>query len=336
MSRLKEQIIKYQLTAFFTFTYLFTWLLFLPVILTGDQQIYGIFALIGLFVPALLNIFISRILGPTPITKEKIKWRITFLVVWIISTIAFTLNIITTSELESPFAIVIYALVALLPAYVFSSAFSKFPGVRKSLSSLVKPKGNFGYYLFALFMAPAIKLISVPISNTIGLELISVPDNPGGIQLVLLILALFFYGFLFTGGLNEEVGWTGFALPRLQKLYSPINASIILWFFWILWHLPLQIGGLWNPELEFFIRALIGTFFARFILTWLFNKSKGGILPAMILHVSANVSFEILPNSDVSMVLEAIIAIVIITKSKMWEKLPDDSQAVFRMIKETA
>jgi hypothetical protein len=202
MPTLKEQIKKYQLTAFFSFTYFFTWLLFLPVILTGDQQVYGILALIGLFCPALLNIFISRILEPVPIAKEKIKWRITFLLVWIISTIAFTLNIIATSELESPFAIVIYAIVALLPAYVVSSAFSKFPGIRKSLSSIVKPKGHLGYYLFALLMAPAIKLISVPISNIIGLDIISAPDNPDGMQLLVLILALFFYGFLFTGGLN--------------------------------------------------------------------------------------------------------------------------------------
>jgi membrane protease YdiL (CAAX protease family) len=284
----------------------------------------------------LLNIFISRILEPVPIAKEKIKWRITFLLVWIISTIAFTLNIIATSELESPFAIVIYAIVALLPAYVVSSAFSKFPGIRKSLSSIVKPKGHLGYYLFALLMAPAIKLISVPISNIIGLDIISAPDNPDGMQLLVLILALFFYGFLFTGGLNEEVGWTGFALPRLQKLYPPFTSSIILWFFWILWHMPLQIVGFWNPELEFFIRALIGTFFARFILTWLFNKTKGGILPAMILHVSANVSFAVLPNSDVSMVLEAILAIIIIIKSRMWKKLPYDNPAVFRMSEETA
>ena len=336
MKTLKALILKHQLTTFFSFTYLFSWLLFLPIILTKDQQAYGIFALIGLFCPALVNIFISRILDPVPIAKEKIKWRITFLVVWIIATLAFTLNVITTSKLESPFAIVIFAIVALLPAYVVSSAFSKFPGVRKSLSSIVKPKGHFGYYLFAFLMAPAIKLVSVPISNIIGLELISVPDNPGGIQLLLLILTLFFYGFLFAGGLNEEIGWTGFALPRLQKLYSPFTSSIILWFFWILWHIPMQIGGFWNPELEFFIRALIGTFFARFILTWLFNRTKGGILPAMILHVSANVSFAVLPNSDVAMILEAILAVVIIIKSRMWEKLPDDSPAVFRMIKNNA
>lgn len=336
MSMLKEQIKKYQLTAFYTFTFLFTWLLILPVLLTGDQQLYGIFALIGLFGPALLNIFISRIIEPVPIVKEKIKWRFTFLVVWIIATIAFTLNIITTSKLESPFAIVIYAIVALLPAYMVSSAFSKYPGVRKSLSSLVKPKGHFGYYLFALLMAPVIKLLSEPVSSLVGFGVISAPDHPGGIQLIVLILTSFLYIFLFAGGINEEVGWTGFALPRLQRLFSPFTASILLWFFWILWHIPFQIGGFWNSELKSFISAFIGTFFARFIFTWLFNKTEGGILPAMLLHVSANVSFMVLPNTYVSMIIEAILAIVIIIRSRMWEKLPDDSKAVFRMIKDTA
>jgi len=204
MRKIKEIITTYQLSSFFALTYLFTWLLILPVLLTGDQQDFGIFALIGLFGPALINIFNSRMIEPVPITKEKIKWRITFLVVWIVATAAFTINVNSTSKLESPFAIVIYAFIALLPAYVFSSAFSKFPGVRKCLSPLVKPKGHFGYYLFALLMVPVIKLISYAISKTAGIGIISVPDLSGGVfSLIGLILASFFYEFLFAGGLNE-------------------------------------------------------------------------------------------------------------------------------------
>ena len=88
--------------------------------------------------------------------------------------------------------------------------------------------------------------------------------------------------------------------------------------------------------MEFFIRALIGTFFARFILTWLYNKTKGGILPAILLHVSANVSFMVLPSTNVSMILEAILAIFIIVRSKMWVKLPGNDPAVFRVIEESA
>jgi membrane protease YdiL (CAAX protease family) len=336
MSKLKERIKKYQLTTFFIFTYLFTWLFILPVLLTGDQQLFGIFALVGLFCPALVNIIISRIIDRTPSEETGKGKRFTFLVAWIISTVVFTLNVTTTSEIESPFAIIIFSIIAILPALVFASAFSKFKAVSQSLISLVKPKGHYGYYLFALLMAPTIKLISVPVSNLLGFGVISEPDQSGGIlQLIGIIVISFSYGFLFAGGVNEEVGWTGFALPRLQSLYSPFTASIILWFFWILWHIPMQMGGYWNPELDAFIRALIGTFFARFILTWLFNKTRGGILPAMILHVSANVSFAVLPVTYVAMIFEALLAIYFIFKSRMWKKLPDDSPAVFRMIVET-
>jgi membrane protease YdiL (CAAX protease family) len=334
MFRLKERIKKYQLTAFFILTYLFTWLLILPVILTKDQQLFGILALVGIFCPALVNIIISRIIDRTASEESVKRKRFTFLIAWIISTVVFTLNVTTTSELESPFAIVVFAILAILPALVFASAFSKFKAVSKSIISLVKPKGHFGYYLFALLMAPAIKLISIPVSNFLGFDFISEPDQSGGImQLIGIIVILFSYGFLFAGGVNEEVGWTGFALPRLQKLYSPFTASIMLWFFWILWHIPMQIGGFWNPELEAFIRALFGTFFARFILTWLFNKTGGGILPAMILHVSANVSFAVIPVTYVAMIFEALLAIYFIFKSRMWMKLPDDNPAVFRMLK---
>jgi membrane protease YdiL (CAAX protease family) len=305
-------------------------LLILPYLATGDEQIFGILVLVGIFGPAFINIIISRIIEPVPSGNTRKKKRITFLVTWIIATVIFTFNVKTTSEIESPVAIVFYAIVGLLPAFVLASVFSKFPGVRKSLSSLLKPKGNVGWYLFALLFAPVIKLVSIPITNQLGLEVISEPDQVSGLlQVVGLIAVSFMYGFVFTGGLNEETGWTGFALPRLQFRYNPFMASILLWFFWILWHMPMQIAGFWNPELHSFIRALIGTFFARFIFTWLYNKTKGSILPAIMLHASANVSFAFLPVTHVHMILEALIAVFIIFWARMWKKLPAESQAIY-------
>jgi len=293
--------------------------------------------LIALFGPAIITIIISRIIAPVPSGETRKKKRITFLVVWIIATVIFTFHVKTSSGIASPVAIIFFAIISLLPAFIFASAFSKFPGVRKSLSSLVKPKGHVRWYLFALLYVPVIKLVSALITNQLGLAAISEPDKVGGLlQLVGLIAVSFSYGFVFTGGLNEETGWTGFALPRLQALYSPFIASIVLWFFWILWHIPLQISGLWNPELGFLIRALIGTFFARFIFTWLYNKTEGSILPAILLHVSANVSFEFIPTTHVDMILGALIAVFIIFRARMWEKLPAENPAIYRISEETA
>jgi membrane protease YdiL (CAAX protease family) len=80
----------------------------------------------------------------------------------------------------------------------------------------------------------------------------------------------------------------------------------------------------------------MGTFFARFIFTWLYNKTKGSILSAIILHASANVSFAFLPVTHVNMILEAFIAVFIIIRARMWEKLPSESPATYKINEENA
>jgi len=264
MNKIKEIIAKHQLICFFICTYIFTWLLILPVIITGNEQKYGVLAILGLFGPALVNIYISKKLSTETKDDQKLKRIITFLVVFVIGTIVFTLNVSLNSKIQSPFAIAIFSIISLLPAFIISSAYSKSKSVSLSLISLVRPKGKFKYYLFAFAFAPVIKLVSLPLSNFLGLKLLSEPEPPGGLMpLVIFIIVTFAWGFLFTGGLNEEVGWSGFALPRLQKRFNPFIASIVLWFFWILWHIPLQVSGFWNAELNSFIRAIIGSFFCK-------------------------------------------------------------------------
>jgi membrane protease YdiL (CAAX protease family) len=326
---LGNTINKYQLISFFVLTYLSTWLLLLPFLLTGNEQTYGILVIIGIFCPALVNIFISKNINSKRDDIEKGERRITFLVAWIIATLIFSFNVETTSGIESPVAIVFYAIVALLPAFILSSVFSKYSLVRRSLSSLLKPKSHVSWYLFALLIVPAIRILSIPLNHLFNLIVIDDPNPEGNLlKLAGLITVSFLYGLVFTGGLNEETGWTGFALPRLQARFSPFIASIVLWFFWIGWHMPMQIAGFWNADMSSFIRALIGTFFARFIFTWMYNQTKGEILPAILFHASANTCFAFLPSTYVHMVLEAVLAITIIIYSRMWKKLQKDSPAI--------
>lgn len=256
--------------------------------------------------------------------------RMAFLAAWVLVTAIFILNARSSSGIQSPVAVVVFAVVGLIPAFVIASGFSANPGVRARLASLVRPRGHLLWYLLALLLVPALRLLSVPVSRLLGWETISAPAPTGGTWALAGSVAIsFFYTVIAAGGLNEETGWTGFALPGLQARHSPLVATAILWFFWILWHMPLHFAGLWNPDIESLIRALVGTFFARFIFTWLYNRSEGNIWTAILFHASANVAFEFLPVTRAQFVLEAAIAITVVVGARMWRKPPAGSRATY-------
>ena len=94
--------------------------------------------------------------------------------------------------------------------------------------------------------------------------------------------------FLGGGPLGEEPGWRGFALPRLLKKYNPFLASLILGVLWFGWHLPLFLIPTWSTS-PIYVFALIIIGFT-FILTFLYNISKGNIAVAIIIHGIFNAS----------------------------------------------
>jgi len=97
------------------------------------------------------------------------------------------------------------------------------------------------------------------------------------------------------GGGNEEPGWRGFALPRLQERYAPVPATLLLGVVWAFWHLPLlpvdtaTLHGLaWLLDLgpTVLLRVLNIVGFA-FLLTWVYNGT-GSVLLALLTHAGFN------------------------------------------------
>lgn len=82
------------------------------------------------------------------------------------------------------------------------------------------------------------------------------------------VLTLFFLGA------QEEPGWRGYALPRLQQRHTPVKATLILGMVWGIWHVPLYgpIGFVVPLALAFFY-------------TWIYNRT-GSVLLAILLHAS--------------------------------------------------
>jgi membrane protease YdiL (CAAX protease family) len=86
----------------------------------------------------------------------------------------------------------------------------------------------------------------------------------------------------------EEVGWRGFALPHLQKRYTALFATLVVGALWGAWHLPLffWVG---NPMSGYpFLPWFAGTVAGAFVYTWLYNSTKGSLLPVTLFHVALN------------------------------------------------
>jgi uncharacterized protein len=92
-----------------------------------------------------------------------------------------------------------------------------------------------------------------------------------------------------TDGLGEELGWRGFALPRLLARHTPLTASVVLGLVWAAWHLPL----LWTPGAALHQAPpwlLVLDVVAKAILfTWVFLHTRGSVLIAVLFHAGLNV-----------------------------------------------
>jgi membrane protease YdiL (CAAX protease family) len=135
-----------------------------------------------------------------------------------------------------------------------------------------------------------------------------------------------FFVILFTGGpLQEEFGWRGFALPRLQSRFNALTSSVILGFFWWLWHLPAVFipGRFMTDNLVVFLALLVVISLTSIIFTWIYNNTNGSVLAALLVHTSMNWSIWLalpsmkmdLPTIGFMIVFLAVVVLVII---KIW------------------
>ncbi|MBX7223567.1 MAG: CPBP family intramembrane metalloprotease [Blastocatellia bacterium] len=100
---------------------------------------------------------------------------------------------------------------------------------------------------------------------------------------------LLFVVILIIGGpLGEEIGWRGFALPRLLERFNGLVASLILSLFWVVWHLPLfWLEGAAQQGTSVIGFSLVVVAFS-ILYTWLYNQTGGSLLVAILYHASIN------------------------------------------------
>jgi membrane protease YdiL (CAAX protease family) len=153
---------------------------------------------------------------------------------------------------------------------------------RKLLGRLVIWRVGWRWYL--LLLAPTALVI-----GTITLVAVT-RGGPTAALAMPLSNAIFFVAFMtFPGSATgEELGWRGFALPRLQFRHTALIASLIVGSLHGLWHLPLWLRGDADHQLSVYPAFLIQAIGLAVIYTWLYNSTKGSVLLAVLFHTATN------------------------------------------------
>ncbi|HMC55296.1 MAG TPA: CPBP family intramembrane glutamic endopeptidase [Gemmatimonadaceae bacterium] len=106
-------------------------------------------------------------------------------------------------------------------------------------------------------------------------------------------LAALPFAAILGGPLGEEIGWRGYALPRLAERFGLASASVILGVVWSLWHLPVFfIPGLdqFGQSLPVYVLRVIAMSVA---FAWLFRNTSGSLLLAVVMHAAVNQAKDI-------------------------------------------
>lgn len=162
------------------------------------------------------------------------------------------------------------------------------PAVRSLLGRLLLWRVERRVYATALLWSPLVVALSVAIhvalNGTLGFvyypALLWVP-------VMFVVVSIF-------GPLGEELGWRGFALPHLLSKLNVGGASLVTGIIWTFWHAPLfwaatgtSISG--APVTAWAVGLyLVSVTASAFVFTWVYQRSRGSVLLAVLAHISLN------------------------------------------------
>jgi membrane protease YdiL (CAAX protease family) len=314
---------KRQVWFYLILAYAFAWLVWLTASHFGVGPDHGEYiAAFGTAGPALAGVFLSR--RGQDSAGDKLPARLfSFAVLWLFAWAIYIAND-KLRGIHAPSSVTYYLIVGLLaaiPAWILSGAFTRDSGVRELLHALVNP-GNWRWQAAAFFFWPAILLIPVPIARLFHQPL-NWPLHRDTIWLSAAYAGISFLStFLFTAAL-EEPGWRGFLLPRLQQRFSQLLASLLVWLPWALWHAPLDFHRPFRFNLvNYLLIRVVFLIPITIILTWFYNRSGANLLAVVIFHAGMNTFPFVLPYYPPAFVLVIVFAIIVIFTDRMWRLRP--------------
>ncbi|HKF51471.1 MAG TPA: CPBP family intramembrane glutamic endopeptidase [Candidatus Acidoferrales bacterium] len=95
---------------------------------------------------------------------------------------------------------------------------------------------------------------------------------------------------------GEEIGWRGYALPRLAEHLGLPRASVLLGVIWGCWHLPQFFIRESDAYQQSFWVFVLGVTALSVILAWLWRRAGGSLLLTMLFHAAWNNSKDVVAS----------------------------------------
>jgi membrane protease YdiL (CAAX protease family) len=171
-------------------------------------------------------------------------------------------------------------------------------GLRLLLSQLIRWRIGWGRVGLAVLGPTAMGLLALGMHSLLGGQLPSLEAIAAGLDIppeeaprALVAFPFLFLVLCLGGPLAEELGWRGFAQPRLQARIGAGPAGVAIGVVWSLWHLPLIVfvpSGTGEVAPWFYLPfvAALGVIFA-----WGYNRTGGSVLFCILLHAGVNTFF---------------------------------------------
>ena len=181
-------------------------------------------------------------------------------------------------------------------------------GLRELRSRLLRWRVGARGYALSLLTAPLVTtvvLLSLSLLSRDFLPVIFVTPDKLPLLLFGLIVGL-------GAGIFEELGWTGFATPRLGKQHGVLAGGLFLGMLWGAWHILVNLWASGTPTREispiFMLPVLLSTLGLgmlpayRVLMVWVYARTRS-LLVGMLMHVSLTASLIILRPAATGMAL---------------------------------
>jgi membrane protease YdiL (CAAX protease family) len=172
-------------------------------------------------------------------------------------------------------------------------------GLREVLARLLKWRVGWRWYAVALLTAPFLVMtvsLALSVLSAEFLPAIFMTNDKAPLLLSGLAAGLIV-------GIFEELGWTGFAIPRMRRRYGVLSTGLLVGVLWGAWHFimfwePGSFSGP-LPLAVLFVKLFSWLPAYRVLMVWVYDRT-GSLLVAMLMHAVLTSGMLILTPTAIS------------------------------------